>query len=214
MQCNKNIQNRTFTTDRHPYYHTNKVKKRIKSNAIDSSRSSRKQSMYMRWVHKPYVSKWITLSSVISDPLLKNKWTVSKGIQGTQEHKIRQWILTWSTSADGPKQTYIRAIKRLIMRLIMQYYSHEYLFSRVGWWETILELLIWLDRIIHNAYQFYSYPPLIFPRKQIMQSRKISCNMTMREYAHWTMLTVMLDSCDHATATMRLLRTLLESHVD
>ena len=90
--------------------------------------------MSMRWVHKPYISKWITLSSVISDPLLKidEQFTVSKEIQGIQEHKIRQWILTWSTSADGPKQTYPRAIKRLIMRLIMQYYSHEYLFSRVG----------------------------------------------------------------------------------
>ena len=88
------------------------------------------------------------------------------------------------------------ASKRLVMRLIMQNNLHEDLLSLVGWWETILELLSWLDRIIHNAYQFYSYPPLIFPRKQIMQSRKISCNMTMREYAHWTMLTVMLDSCD------------------
>ena len=90
--------------------------------------------MSMRWVHKPYISKWITLSSVISDPLLKidEQFTVSKEIQGIQEHKIRQWILTWSTSADGPKQTYTRAIKRLIMRLIMQYYSHEYLFFRVG----------------------------------------------------------------------------------
>lgn len=31
-----------------------------------------------------------------------------------------------------PKQTYTRAIKRLIMRLIMQHYSHEYLLSHVG----------------------------------------------------------------------------------
>ena len=46
-----------------------------------------------------------------------------------------------------PKQTYTRAIKRLIMRLNI----HEYLLSRVGWWKTILELLSWLDRISHNA---------------------------------------------------------------
>ena len=43
------------------------------------------------------------------------------------------------------------------MRLIMQNNLHEDLLSLVGWWETILELLSWLDRIIHNAYQLYSY---------------------------------------------------------
>ena len=62
--------------------------------------------MYMRWVHKPYVSKWITLSSVISDPLLKNKWTVSKGIQGTKSIKSdnEYWL-------DRPQQT---VLSRLI----------------------------------------------------------------------------------------------------
>ena len=49
------------------------------------------------------------------------------------------------------------ASKRLVMWLIMQNNLHEDLLSLVGWWETILELLSWLDRIIHNAYQLYSY---------------------------------------------------------
>ena len=136
-----------------------------------------------------------------------------KGFKSTKSDNemALRLVPTWSTSAD---------LSRLILERSSDWpcdwscnitVMNTYLLSLVGWWETILELMSWLDRIIHNAYQFYSYPPLIFPRKQIMQSRKISCNMTM---PHWTMLTVMLDSCDHATATMRLLRTLLESHVD
>ena len=80
-------------------------------------------------------------------------------------------------------QTCTRAIKWLIMRLN----SHDYLPSCVGWWETILELLIWLGRISHNAYHLYSYPSLIFPRKQIMQSLmyvRWVRGMTGREVKH------------------------------